>query len=104
MEKPLKIDKICHIFARQVRLVSSVRRGHAGHIAHFTAHLSRILPRAMRSLVTSLLNQYSPVPRAQLDCWEGCYATARAQIYAGLGSHIISQFEILCQCASLNAQ
>ena len=37
-----------------------------------------------------LLNQYSPGPRAQLDCWEGRYATARAvrtQIYAGLGSY-----------------
>ena len=30
-----------------------------------------------------LLNQYNPVPRAQLDCWEGRYV-ARAQIYAGL--------------------
>ena len=36
-----------------------------------------------------LLNQYSSVPRAQLNCWEGRYAVrpvgarvARAQIYA----------------------
>ena len=27
-----------------------------------------------------LLNQYSPVPRAQLDCREGRYAAALAQI------------------------
>ena len=29
----------------------------------------------------ALLNQYSPVPRAQLDCW-----VARAQVYSGLGN------------------
>ena len=45
-----------------------------------------------------LLNQYSPVQRAQLDCWAGRYATAltqvctvgahaaQAQIYASLGN------------------
>ena len=44
----------------------------------------------------TMLNQYSPVPRVQLYCWEGRYATALtvrpvgarvagAQIYAGLG-------------------
>ena len=39
----------------------------------------------------NLLNQYSPVPGAQLDCWEGRYAgkdarVARAQIHAGIGT------------------
>ena len=36
----------------------------------------------------ALLKQYSPVSRAQFNCWEGrvCARVARAQIYAGFGN------------------